>query len=157
MKYVELKCQKFIFHKKFRWFMPGWEISYQSTNYVPRWNLLAQMRLFCEKLISIERVLDFCRFNLHPDEDSKPRSSFPNDSIAAVFRYHADGGNGLRALPPVTASDAPKPESRTPFDATAISKSLGAGGWDVLLSESSDSDNEGATPKVRSVLPDGSI
>ena len=62
---------------------------------------------------------------------------------------------GVRALPPTSESperiESPRPEARTlltSFDATSISKKLETGGWDVMLSESSDSENEGATPKV---------
>ena len=81
-------------------------------------------------------------------------------------RYQSEIGHGLKSLLPVDKPDSPhnaslKPgsptsDSRVPistFDASAISKTLGSGvGWDVLLSESSDSENEGVLPKVSFIL-----
>jgi hypothetical protein len=77
------------------------------------------------------------------------------------YRYQGGGGlSGIRALPPAVSSpqscdsprpETPKPDVRTPitnFDAATISKKLETGGWDVMLSESSDSENDGDMPRV---------
>jgi hypothetical protein len=83
------------------------------------------------------------------------RSYLSYKKLLNFLRYQGGVAPGIRALAAVSEperTESPKPDSRatlTNFDASAISKKLETGGWEVCLSENSDSENEGDTPKVK--------